>query len=67
MFFTSSHQQVQPLFFSFLSLASAPESKRLDNIALQVNTMQFSYTQELLLCAYTSVENTYSPVSKGDL
>lgn len=49
------------------SLENGPENKRLDNISLELNTMQSSHTQELLLCANTPVENIYPPVSEGDL
>lgn len=64
-------QQFQAFFFFFFflfsSLASAPENKRLGNISLQLNTIQFSYVQELLLCAHLPVENIYPPISEGDL
>ena len=67
MFFTSSQAASSGFSFFFSSLASAPENKRLNNISLQLNTMQFSYTQELLLCEYTPVDNIYPPISEGDL
>lgn len=48
-------------------LENDPENKRLDNISLELNTMQSSHTQELPLCANTPLENIYPPVSEGDL